>query len=414
MFPSKWKILASPGVYLKRTSSSRAGIVGLIVLVALLLWAGTYWWAGHCLRAAQHSCEHFRYQEARNSINKCLAIWPNDYRANVLAARICRFLGDYVKAEKHLAACLKRQGKSGDIDLEWILLRATKDEFPELENQLRKWADECPSQSHLIWEGLAFCYVKEGRFLAAYDILDKWLSASPLATTFFLRGMMAQKLGGAKSALADFRQVLELDSEFWEARVQIVELLFGESDLDEGRLHLRILQQAQPHRPEVWLLLARDLFQKGELHDAENHLDKILQATPANYLALLERGKLALQKGQPAQAERWFRQALQAEPEMNVARYSLYLSLRQQPGREKEAQTELAKYHEDAQRFSRWQKILQEVERKPNDPEVLIEAGEFFVQSHQLSKARHYLLRALRARPGDEKGRKLLAIAVKE
>ena len=386
----------------------------MIVFVALFLWAGSYWWAGHFLKAAQYSCEHFRYDEAHRNINKCLAVWPADYRANLLAARICRFRGDYDQAEKHLAACVKRQGQTGDVDLEWVLLRAQKGELPDLEYQLRKWADDSPSQSHLIWEGLVFYYVKEERFLPAYDILEKRLAAGPDGPTFFLRGMVSLKLAAAKSAMGDFRRALELDPDFWEARVQLVDLLFSENDLDEVRLHLRILQQAQPHRPEVWLLVARDLFQKGELNDAEKYLDKILQAGPANYLVLFERGKLALQKGQPAKAESWFRQALQAEPEMYTARYSLYLCLRQQAGREKEAQGELAKYKQEAQRLDRRQEILKEVDRKPYDPEVLVQAGEFFVQSQQHSRARQYLLRALRARPDHEKARKLLAIAKNE
>jgi uncharacterized protein HemY len=354
-----------------------------------------------------------QYEKADRQISKCLAVWPNNYQANLLAARISRGRADYLQAEKHLAVCLKQQGKTEDTDLEWILLQAQKGDFLKLEYQMRNWAEQGHPQSKLILEAMVFCYLQDGRFGMAHHTLHQWLEKQPSAVGHMWRGLAAFKMGFAKAAEMNYRHALEMDPDLREARVQLVQLLFFESAFDEGRDHLRILEQTYSGTPDVLLLTGMDHFQKGELAEAEKCYDLVLQTMPENSLALYQRGKLALQKEQYAQAEDWFRRALAAEPDMPAAHFSLCQCLRLQPGKEQAAVVEMARYKENLERLRRQQIRLEALAKKPNDPELLVEVGEFFLQNKEWSRARQYLERALQIRPDHEKGRQLLAATLK-
>ena len=412
MFSSRWKLLASPGKFLSGQSKPR--VVGAILFLLLAIWGGLYLWGQHFFEAAQASCQQYHYEKAAALIKKCLAVWPRDYHTNLLAARICRARAEYPQAEKHLAVCWKQQGKTEEVELEWLLLRAQKGDFLELETPMRKRLDDGHSQATLILEAMAFCYIKDGRYIRAGQILDQWLEIAPNGMAYFWRGMARLKQGAGKGARADFRQALEWDPDLWEARFQLVRLLLAGNDFEEGGEHLAVLEHNHPGRPEVWLLEGMDQFRKGDLEAAENHLDKAVQAMPANAVALTERAKLALEKGRPIEAEQWFRKALEAEPSLIAPHFYLYQCLNLQPGREKEAQIELEKHKECQQRFERQNKILEEVEKSPNDADRLVEAAEFFLVNRQFPMARQLLLRALQAQPNHPKARKHLATSFQD
>ena len=412
MFPTRWTILVSPGKFLQGKAWSKPGIVGAIFFIFLAVWFGIHFWGSHFLAAAQESCAHFRYEKARQQIHRCLAVWPGNYQANFLAARICRACSDYPQAEKHLAVCVKLQGKSEDVELEWILLRAQKGEFLDLERTLWKWSAEGHARANLIQETLVFCYMKDGRYVMARQALDKWLGENPNAWGYFMRGFAAQKLGERTSAAADYQRALQLDPNYWQARVLLVQLLFAEKDYDQGRAHLSILQQTHADSPDVLLFTGMDHFQKGDVDQAEKCYDLALQAMPTNALALTERGKLAMQKGQYVAAEKWLRGALKSDLG-STAHFSLYQCLRSQPGREETAQAEIAHFKEKQERLHRQARKLEEWEKNPHNPDLLVELGEIFLLNQEVAKARQYLLRALQIRPDHEKARRLLPATLK-
>jgi len=74
----------------------------------------------------------------------------------------------------------------------------------------------------------------------------------------------------------------------------------------------------------------------------------------------------------------------------------------------------LEKHKECQQRFERQNKILEEVEKSPNDADRLVEAAEFFLVNRQLPMARQLLLRALQAQPNHPKARKHLATSFQD
>jgi tetratricopeptide (TPR) repeat protein len=408
MVPSRWKILVSPGKFLVRKERPWPRIAGALLLSLLLVWGGIFLWGQYHLQAAQSACDQHLYGDARKHINRCLAVWPSSYRANLLAARICRILVDYPEAEKHLAACLKRQAKSEDLALEWVLLRAQKGEFLSFEYQMRKWLDDGHSQATLILESLAFCYIKDGRLGAAHRTLEKWLLAEPNSLAYFWRGLAFEKVGAPNEAREDFVRALELCPDRWEARSRLVQLLFAEKEIDEAQTHLRILEQSQPQNPEVWFLNGLNQFQMGQLDAAEKTFDRVLEVLPNHAQALHDRGKLALQTEDYSQAAEFFRLALKADPELISPHYSCYQALQQLPGREREAQMEFTAYKEKRRWAERQRKLLEDLDKAPKNVDLLIEAGELFLQKKQLARGQQYLMRAIQLQPGNKKAVKLL------
>jgi tetratricopeptide (TPR) repeat protein len=400
----KSKIVSHPKVFLG----------GVILLVAAGGGGSVFFWGWYHLQAAQRAVGNYRFQEARQHLNRCLFVWPSSFRGHLLAARVCRAQGDFEEARKHLSACVHREGRTEDVELEWTLLGAHSGDFPELEFQLRKLIDDGHARSTLILETMVSCLFKEARYRLAHHYLEAWLKAEPgNSMAYFWRGLVREKLEAPQEARNDYSRSLELDPGRWEARLQLVRLLFASKDFDGGRAHLSILNETQPRHPDVLLLLGIDCVQKGRLPEAEEYFAAVIDIQADSPVALYRRGELELQKGRPLEAETWFRKALTVDPNLSVVRYSLYMCLQQQRGRQQNAAAELALYKQDMERGRRLEQLLEKVEKQPKNSQLLVEAGELFLEKRQVSVARQYLQRALQTEPNNKKAQKLLADSFK-
>ena len=365
---------------------------------ALLAVDGWAAWEEHQARTA---LAEERFDEAQGHINLALCVRSRRVSTNLLAARIARLRGASSEAEQYLDRCGLRNEMAEQVQLEWLLLRCQRGEVDELAPGLLQLVDRGHAESDAILEAIAGVYMRQARYLEALPYLDRWVEHDPhSARALDWRGWVSNQLDHRGQAISDYERALQLQPGRSVVRLRLAQILVDSSRQAEAVPHLERLRQEQPDNPEVLVALARCRLVQSRPDEARALLDSVLAAHPDDFDALLQRGKMELQDRHFAEAERWLRKALERTPQNAEARYSLYLSLQGQPGRQKEAQQELARSRQDRQLRDRLTRLLRtELSARPNDPNLAAEAGQLLLQVGEDERGLFWLRRALALDP---------------
>jgi len=364
-------------------------------LLARESWA--YWQEG----AARQALSEGHFDEAQRHIDQALRVHQHRDSTHLLAARIARLRSAYAEAEQHLSRCGQLSEMSEPLHLEWLLLRCQRGEVDELGPGLLAYVDHNHAESLAILEALARVYMQQNRYLDALRCLNRWLERAPdTVRALDWRGWLRNQLDDNGQAISDHKRVLELDPGRDAVQLRLAEILVESSRHGEALPHLEQLQARQPDNPEVLVLLARCRIVQARSDEAQALLAAVLEAHPDHFEALFYRGKLELEYHHPIEAERWLRQALARKPRDPEARYALSRSLHLQPGRQREAQEEMARWKEDRQAQDRLVHLIRtELDRHPNDPAIASELGALFLRQGEEERGLFWLQQALRHDP---------------
>jgi tetratricopeptide (TPR) repeat protein len=382
-----------------------AGVFVVVGFLACEVWA--YWQEQSARRAMAE--EH--WVEAQRHIDLALRVrWGWD-STQLLAARIARLRGAYSEAEQHLSAFGKRDDMSDEVRLEWLLLRCQRGEVDEVAPGLLAAVDPGHSDSGAILEALADIYMRQTRYFDALRCLNRWLELTPdCVRALDWRGWVSNQLDHRGQAIADYERALELQPGRSVVRLRLAEILVDSSRHMEALPHLERLHDEQPANPAVLVALARCRMVQLRKDEARALLDSVLAGHPDHFDALLQRGKLELQSGNYVEAERWLRKALDRSPRDPEARYTLFECLNSQENREEEAAKELARWEQDRRSVDRLTRLLRnELDRKPNDPDLAAEAGELLLEQGEDQRGLFWLHRALAVNPRHARSHRALA-----
>jgi tetratricopeptide (TPR) repeat protein len=388
---------APPGVRRRRPWLLLTG--GLFLAGALLL-AREGWGLWH-ESAARKALAEEHFDDARDHIDQALRVRGRSAPTHLLAARIARERGAYADAERHLGRCSQLDGMSEPVQREWLLLRCVRGEVDELAPGLLALVGRNHPDSPAILEAVAGVYMRQTRYAEALRCLDRWVELAPdSARALDWRGWVHNQLDHRAMAIADYERALEIQPGRSLVRFRLAELLVGSARHVEAVPHLERLRAERPENYDVLVLLAQCQLVQSRLDEARELLDTVLAAQPDNGDALLYRGKLEQAAGNSVEAERWLRKCLEQSPHHIEARYSLYLCLQGQPGRQEDARQELARWEQDRKSKGRLVRLLRtELDRKPNDPDLAEETGKLLLEEGEDEKGLFWLYRALKIDP---------------
>jgi tetratricopeptide (TPR) repeat protein len=358
-------------------------------------------WASWQERAARQALAAEHLDEAQRHIDRALRVRQGWESTNLLAARIARLRGDYSTAEQHLSRCGQREEMSQPLLLEWRLLRCQRGAVDELAPGLLRSVDGHDPESSAILEALASVYLRQVRYLEAVGCLDRWLELDPnCVRALDWRGWVSNQLDHRGQALSDYERALELQPDRSAVRLRLAQVLVESARYPEAVPHLERLRAEQPANPDVLVALARCWVVEARMDEARALLDAVLAAHSEHFDALFQRGKLEMENSNFAEAERWLRQALERSPRDAEARYTLYLSLRAQANRDREAQEELARCEQERKMQTRLTRLLRtELGRQPNNPDLAAETGELLLRTGEEQRGLFWLNRALTLDP---------------
>ena len=378
------------------------GLPPLVLMVVL----GVIEWQRHReFVGAERAYQQDRLRDAQELIQSYLAARPNHFEAHLLAARLDRLLGSYAGAENHLNECKRLTGMSGDLQLEWLLLRAVNGDFPAVEKDLKLLLADDDPRSSLILETLVHCYLGVLRYNSAMDYLQSWLKREPdNIRALDLRAFVCERLENRDQAMLDYGRVLELSPGTRHARQALVEILLADKNLQEAAEHLQILRQYPAPEPGELLALARSEVLQGKPEEARQFLDDLLAQKPDHIEALYERGMLT---EDPAEAEGYFRKALAGNETFLQARYQLFSALLKQ-GRKEDAEAEKNRYKAIEKDLRSLPNLLVEADRYGN-PDLLARAAAILMRGMDYHQGTQLLYRALHLNPNHRPSHEMLA-----
>ncbi len=186
------------------------------------------------------------------------------------------------------------------------------------------------------WYDLAHIRQKSNQFDLALEAIDRALELArraklELNAFYLLRGSILSRLGLAQDAIQVYREALQLDPEFSEARYALGRLLFRAGEIESAVEHLERAAILRPGAPEMRNLLGDLWRQQGDLGKSAREYLSAQKLNPASAVPYRKLGSLFLQHDLPSEALRFFRIASYLEPE-NIRNYlkiiAVYLRLR--------------------------------------------------------------------------------------
>ncbi|MFO0843000.1 MAG: tetratricopeptide repeat protein [Gemmataceae bacterium] len=364
--------------------------------------AGWFAWphalAAWSLRQARRAIDERRFDQAYDRLAACLRAWPNDPETRLLASRAARQSGRAAEAREHLDAVPDDAEHRAARVLERALLEASEGQLPKVESFLRRQLEAEPDQAPAILDVLSWQGMRAHRLLDARADLDRWRELRPGdAEPLVRRGWVAERLLDNDGAARDYRAALELDPSRDQVRQRLGEVLLGR-DSAEALKQFEALARHKPDDPEVLLGMARARLNLAELDAADELLDRLLRASPDHAGAMAERGRLELARRHPEEAERWLRKALARSPHDRETTHRLLRALQAQGKAAEVAQVREGLDRLDAD-LARMNKLMPQVNERPNDPALRTEIGKIFLRNGLESDGVRWLNTALEYAP---------------
>jgi tetratricopeptide (TPR) repeat protein len=380
--------------------------IGILFLLAVFsAWVGyrtiDYFRARGHFRAGQQALDRHAWSEARDHMEACLCIWPNNPAAHLLAARATRRLELLDEAEKHLDACERLEsGTMHATQVERALLRVHRGDLAGAEDFLRACVKQDDPDSVEILDILSAALILNYRVHDAQKCLDDLLQKQPdHFHAVVRRGWTAESMSRYPDAIKYLERALSLRPDVDAVRLSLAEIQVAIGRFAEARQHFEKLSARQPNHPSVRFGLARCLAGTGQKRDALQLLDRLLAEYPDDWKALGERGWLSVELDRPKEAESYLRRAeSQAPPDLPLLiRLSDCLRLL---GKEDEARAyrdKADKLKADMQRAAQLGDLIRE--ERPNDPDLRHELACILLRLGKRQDALHWFQTALEKDP---------------
>jgi tetratricopeptide (TPR) repeat protein len=386
-------------------------VVALVAVLALLGWFGgwrVYGWyhrsAGAGLLERDHS------QEALPHLQAALRVWPDDPNLLLLTARAARRAGILNLAQACLDRCRSAAAVEATVELEHVLLRATRGEGDAVAAYCDALAQQDELAAPLIYEAMAEGYLASLRYPEASFYVEKWIERVPeSAQALFTKGRIETQLLSLHAAAELFEQAVQIDPDHDDARWQLALLQLEFGNAPEAYDHLILLRRRMPDNVMLRVRLARCLDLLGKQEEATALLDEVLARQPTLFPALVERGRLAVRSQDYEHAQEWLADAVRRNPGNHDAQYQYMLCMR---GLGKKVEAEAA--HERMLQIEKDAKRLRtlassELSLRPRDAALHAEIGTIYMRLGALEQGVHWLESAVQLDPRQTEAQRALA-----
>lgn len=231
-------------------------------------------------------------------------------------------------------------------------------------------------------------------FPAAAAIVDSVLGKQPTQVeSLRLRADLLAAQGQSEASMAAYRKVLEVRPGLVAAHAALVQALLRERKIEDAGKAFEAMKKAAPKHPQSLYFEAQLAILRKDFKAAREASQTLVRATPNNPAALTQSGIIDFNMRALAQAEASLSKAVQLAPGASVARRWL-------------AMTHLAQGQ-----VGKAIAVLEPVlARADVDGNLLMVAGQAYMQSGDAKRAEEYLARAVKAQPDDPRRRTALAL----
>lgn len=197
----------------------------------------------------------------------------------------------------------------------------------------------------------------------------------------------------AEQALAAYTKAVELQPNFVEGHVAILDSLIFKADLDGAAKQVELLKKAAPTAVATKYYEALVAYRKKDMKLATSLSQQLVQLSPGNFKSQQLAGEIALAGNAPVQAVGYLSEAVRLGPQAVGTRRLLvraYLGI----GRPAKALS-----------------VLQPMLGDNVDPATHLLAGEVYLQNNEVKRAQEHFAKAAQQDPKNTRARTSLALA---
>jgi len=376
-------------------------LAAALAVLALAGWQGRVQYAAwQHLKAGRAALAAGDPRAARKHLELCLDDWPRSAEAHFLAGRAARKCGDAPAALRHFEAATGLGYDAGEVELERALGALAEGDFVSSEAVVRRALDAKHPAAVEALELLVPALIAEFRLHEAATATQQWVELAPdSARAWKYRADLLERLRNLNEALHAYRRLAELEPANRAHRTTVVRLLLttGQNPDEAARLAEGLFRET-PDDPFTIVQVANCRSLAGRTDEAVAILDELLRTAPAHAPALRLRGRIEANRGRDAEALPYLRRAAAAEPGSQETLYAIFLCL-QRVGTPDEVRAAERAWRECEKDLRRVSELVQQVSRRPDDPDLRCEVGALFLRNGQVAEGVRWLESALRLNP---------------
>jgi tetratricopeptide (TPR) repeat protein len=279
-----------------------------------------------------------------------------------------------------------------------------------LEEVLRKGVDDDLAEE--VYEARTKGFLTIYNLKDALLCIDYWLRWRPHARQARMwRAEIWERTSLWGNAIADYRAILEHNSDDFDARLKLADALLWEQDVKGALREYDVCVAMRPGNAAAQLGRVKSLRRTGASSEARSALRTLLEkdlTAEQKAEVLFELGEIALLNQDYAQAADFLSRSRAADP----ANRQVYHPLSQayaRLGKRDLADEAERRGEETTRRVTRLSEIVKEMVGHPDDPELRYEAGMLFFEEGAPKDGAAWLHTALRCDPNHRKTHAALA-----
>lgn len=367
--------------------------------------------AGREYRRAESYLKQFQPEKALPHLRQSIALRPDNASAHLLAAHTLRLLGEFDLADTHLEICRGVAGGTFEgLQLEELLLLASRGETKESRSSLSAYVQEATPQEPLVLEAMAVGYLQKAQHGRARACVDKWVELEPTnPRAYLLRGKLFSSMVNHGFARGELERAVELDPDSILARRALATTLLDLGVWGRATAELEWVRARQPLDEELPLKLAICYREQGKFPESLELLQALLDANPDNRPAFYYKALTLLTQNRVPEAIQAFEQLLQHD--RNYAETHFHLSqCYRRVGRQAEAEMHEQAFKRLDEDFRRLAAIRDdELPSSPKNPDLYHEMATIYYRSGKSYRAVQNLKWALQFDSNHQPSHRLLA-----
>ena len=267
---------------------------------------------------------------ARKHVDSLRAFpFTNKAQINFLTARLERRRGDYDKMNQFLEEAQAAGFDPVMIQRERILAAAQTANLELAESRLPDLLNDPRGDEREICEAYIIGYLQFQQHDAALQLADAWQNDFPEdARPHFLEGVIQKSLFNHKLAEEAYRRALEIDPEYYQAALDIADVLLTLKDTERAIQYLKMAENAPEFRVDSYTAQAHCLRMLGKDSQAEQILRVVTSEYPNHQAAAIELGRILVETKRPEEGISTLKPVIEKDPRNTDARHMMAIGLR--------------------------------------------------------------------------------------
>ncbi len=298
--------------------------------IALLIIGVVVFYPEYHIRNIQAALRDHNLELAKSHVDSLQAFpFTNKAEVHFLTARLERRRGDYDQMNAFLEQAQAEGYDAVMIQRERILAAAQAANLEMAQPKLAELLNDPRGDEREICEAYIIGFLQFQQHSAALQLVDAWQNDFPEdARPHFLEGVIEKSLFNHKEAEEAYRKALEIDPEYYQAALDIADVLLTLKDTDRAIQYLKMAEKSPEFRVDSYTAQAHCLRMLGRDEQAEEILRVVISEYPEHMAAAIELGRILVETNRPKEGIEFLEPIIERDPRNTDARHMLAMGLR--------------------------------------------------------------------------------------